>query len=401
MNGSGEGPALRAAREADMEEDGKTGMETPAGLPGSDEFRKIDDPFGDVVEEGEFSSQAEAPHLEETRCAAASAASAAAPPAGLPARMGERAFVAATASVTLMLMAGVVGLYALSGGFDRPGARYAESSRDPPEAAPPPGAGLGAAPAGSAAPGAGREELLREIESLRLKIERLEAQKIGLQLEVRKWRLRAEEMDDSERDFALDRFLSKRGPEREEARAMLAARGGKMAAALLLSLEEFQKRTENLAREIREWSERHEAGVQALQGLSKRLAEVETRKVREEALEFYQRGAKQAAEGEYAKADASFTRAIELDPALDAAYNARGLVRRGRSAPDAALADFERACDLNPSSHVFHFNRGSALADLGRTMEAGKAFEKAIVLRPGYADAVKALRDLRGGDGSD
>jgi tetratricopeptide (TPR) repeat protein len=84
---------------------------------------------------------------------------------------------------------------------------------------------------------------------------------------------------------------------------------------------------------------------------------------------------------------ATFDRAVELSPGdADAHYN-RGvaLARLGRH--EEALAAYDRAVELRPDHANAHGNRGAALADLGRHEEALVAYDRAVELRPGYTIA--------------
>ncbi|HSE99207.1 MAG TPA: tetratricopeptide repeat protein [Blastocatellia bacterium] len=46
--------------------------------------------------------------------------------------------------------------------------------------------------------------------------------------------------------------------------------------------------------------------------------------------------------------DADFSKALDLDPRLAAAYIGRGVIKRDRGDQDGAIADFNRAIEINP-----------------------------------------------------
>ncbi len=353
---------------------------SPDESTGSDEFRKIDDPFGSVIEEGEFKTAGEDDHSPPP------------PPSVRPGRLSDGAFAASIISVTAILTAGIVAVYALSGGFDPPGGSGAGPAHDRPEAE------SGSSDPGAASPSSGNggdsDSLIRDLKE---RLEALEKQKIDLQLEARRWKARAVGMSRADLDAAVKKFLSEDPERREAGRKALAESGGDAANALMEMVQRGIVEQEKLRREIADLSEKAEAALKSLRALTQKLSETETRKAIEEAQEFYRQGYRQSEAGDAGKADASFTRAVELDPSFDAAFNARGLVRMQVSGPGAALPDFERACVLNPASHLFEFNRGSALAGLGRKAEAAKAFERAVRLKPGFAEALKMLRMLEEG----
>lgn len=80
------------------------------------------------------------------------------------------------------------------------------------------------------------------------------------------------------------------------------------------------------------------------------------------------------------------TKAIELDPEPGAYINrGHAYLIRGRSA--LALADFNRAIELEPEFGPSYFNRGSALVQLGRLNEALADFDRAVELAPAFGAA--------------
>ena len=84
-----------------------------------------------------------------------------------------------------------------------------------------------------------------------------------------------------------------------------------------------------------------------------------------------------------AKAKASARRALELDDTLPEAHQAMALVRWYFDWDyPAALAEYERALALNPSSAVARALFGILLADLGRFEEARHQVKQAVVLEP-------------------
>jgi tetratricopeptide (TPR) repeat protein len=85
--------------------------------------------------------------------------------------------------------------------------------------------------------------------------------------------------------------------------------------------------------------------------------------------------------GEYAKAETDYTRAIELDPDFAGAYANRGLNYNDVGEHEAALADFERAADLM-THPVIYYNGALAHAQLGHVEDACVWLEDAIALAP-------------------
>ena len=99
----------------------------------------------------------------------------------------------------------------------------------------------------------------------------------------------------------------------------------------------------------------------------------------------------QAAEMEdkrqYAAAMAEWQKALELDP-LDAKANFNfglALARTGKL--DDAILHFQKAVDTNPDFAIAHNNLGIALAQRGKVDGALAHFQKAVELEPNYGDA--------------
>jgi cytochrome c-type biogenesis protein CcmH/NrfG len=68
--------------------------------------------------------------------------------------------------------------------------------------------------------------------------------------------------------------------------------------------------------------------------------------------------------------------------------------RPAAAAVDKATADLEAAVRQNPTAENY-FVLGEAWRKNGRKDKAAAAYQKAIELRPGYADAIKALAGLK------
>ena len=86
--------------------------------------------------------------------------------------------------------------------------------------------------------------------------------------------------------------------------------------------------------------------------------------------------------GEYPKAIAAFTRAIELDPTLAMAYNNRGWAHIKLEQYDQAIADCTKAIELNPTLAMAYNNRSLAYIKLGQYEQAIDDYNRAIELDP-------------------
>jgi hypothetical protein len=93
--------------------------------------------------------------------------------------------------------------------------------------------------------------------------------------------------------------------------------------------------------------------------------------------------------GKYEEAVAEYTKAIELDPKLAAAYYNRGLAYFKMKQYDSALADFNKTLELNPKSSTAWVGRGISLEGLGKYKEALEAYNKALELDPNDQTAKK------------
>ncbi|HZE98383.1 MAG TPA: protein kinase [Planctomycetota bacterium] len=87
--------------------------------------------------------------------------------------------------------------------------------------------------------------------------------------------------------------------------------------------------------------------------------------------------------GDFAAADKSLTRAIELQPRPDR-YRSRGDVRYGAGRYAEAVDDYAKA-DQDPAARC---GRGLALQALGRHADAVAEYTRALELKPGYARAL-------------
>jgi hypothetical protein len=348
----------------------------PPGLPreGSDEFRKEGDPLEPILDEGVYETPKAAPGPAPAR----------------PKAKGDKAFILSVSLATLVLVGGTLVIYALSGGFapmGKTGPHPEPAPRHLPRKSPPP-------PRDAALSGLSRGDLERLTEELRKKVKSLSDQKINLQLQVRLWKARVEPMDERYLEGVIGRYLSGTEDERQGARDVLVQRGGPIAEELLKVLESRAAEDVRRGAELEDWKKKAQAAIKSVLDLQVQVTQLKSRKALEESQEFYRLGYRQFEAGEWAKAVASLTRAVELNPGMEAGFNTRGLARFELGKYDAALRDFERAADLNPGSPDFHLNRGRALAELGKKRLALKAAEKALEIKPGFVEAMKFLREL-------
>jgi tetratricopeptide (TPR) repeat protein len=82
------------------------------------------------------------------------------------------------------------------------------------------------------------------------------------------------------------------------------------------------------------------------------------------------------------KALADFNRAINLDPSRSDGYLGRADVLNAMKQYDKALLDYHRAIEINPDFAKAYVNRGIAYSHLERYKEAIADYEKALALDP-------------------
>ena len=98
-------------------------------------------------------------------------------------------------------------------------------------------------------------------------------------------------------------------------------------------------------------------------------------------------GVTHAKTGQYDLAIADFNRALELDPDYAEAYSNRGLTYDSKGEYERAIKDYNTAIELSPHFAEAYNNRGMAYAENGEHDQALQDFSKAIELKQNYAIA--------------
>ncbi|MEG4215833.1 tetratricopeptide repeat protein, partial [Microcoleus sp. Pol14C4] len=93
---------------------------------------------------------------------------------------------------------------------------------------------------------------------------------------------------------------------------------------------------------------------------------------------FYEQGLLYGYAEEYAKAIASYDKALEIKPDLHEAWNNRGNALDDLGRLEEAIASYDKALEIKPDKHEAWYNRGYALDDLGRLEEAIASYDKAL-----------------------
>jgi tetratricopeptide (TPR) repeat protein len=99
------------------------------------------------------------------------------------------------------------------------------------------------------------------------------------------------------------------------------------------------------------------------------------------------RGYAYDAKGDFDRAIADFTKAIEINPKDADAYKNRGYAYDAKGDFDRAIADFTKAIEINPKDADAYNNRGSVYETKGDFDRAIADFMKAIEIDPKDADA--------------
>ena len=120
---------------------------------------------------------------------------------------------------------------------------------------------------------------------------------------------------------------------------------------------------------------------------------------KESAIAYFYQGFAFTQQQAWKSAEASFRRAINLNPNYADAYNNLGasLSKQGKAVE--AVSAYQKAINLNPSYADAYNNLGVALFEQGKTAEAIIAYQKAISFNPKYATAYNNLGAVLGEQG--
>ncbi len=102
---------------------------------------------------------------------------------------------------------------------------------------------------------------------------------------------------------------------------------------------------------------------------------------------YYQQGLLCNESGDKQSALADFNRAIELDPNHVAAYYNRGVIRNESGDKQGALADFTCAIELDPQHASALYNRGFVRNELGDKQGAIEDYNSPLEINPNHASA--------------
>jgi len=99
------------------------------------------------------------------------------------------------------------------------------------------------------------------------------------------------------------------------------------------------------------------------------------------------RGINKGKAGDLDGALADFNRAVELDPKDSVAYYNRAYAKRLKKDPTGAIADYTKAIELDPKYADAYYNRGNTKADANDLSGAIADYNRAIEINPKYSHA--------------
>jgi lipoprotein NlpI len=102
---------------------------------------------------------------------------------------------------------------------------------------------------------------------------------------------------------------------------------------------------------------------------------------------YYKRGDAYYEEGEYEKAIADYNKAAELDPNHADAYYSRGCAYAEEGEYEKAIADYNKAIELDSNHADVYYSRGCVYAEKREHEKAIADYNKAIELDPNHTDA--------------
>ncbi len=103
--------------------------------------------------------------------------------------------------------------------------------------------------------------------------------------------------------------------------------------------------------------------------------------------------------GRFDEAIAQFQKALEIEPDDAGVHNNLGLVLARRGQVDQAIAHYQKALEVKPDDAEAHNNLGIVLAGRGQVDQAIAHYRKALEIKPDYAEAHNTLGAALTGQG--
>lgn len=109
----------------------------------------------------------------------------------------------------------------------------------------------------------------------------------------------------------------------------------------------------------------------------------------------WHRGNAKAAQGDSQAAEASYSRAISLNPRMFQAYYSRGILRFKAGDLSGALRDLDEAIRIAPQGRGYLIQRGLVLEGMGDMQKARQDFQRAVAVDPRDPNAAFHLARVR------
>ncbi|MEI6609266.1 MAG: tetratricopeptide repeat protein [Deltaproteobacteria bacterium] len=163
--------------------------------------------------------------------------------------------------------------------------------------------------------------------------------------------------------------------------------------AKVKELEELRKKSEELLKE----NERLTKELKTAKGYAKQeTAQAYKRNIDNlSATEWFEKGESLFNAGNHTAAIKAFSKALELNPQEEEAYNSRGISYEVLGNHQQAINNFSQYIKINPRDVAPYFNRGNVYRELGNYQQAIKDYSKAIELESD-ADSLSFYYSLRG-----
>ena len=117
------------------------------------------------------------------------------------------------------------------------------------------------------------------------------------------------------------------------------------------------------------------------------IEDITTKRIAREAAIHFFKGKSYGKRGELNKAIAEFNKALEINPGFAVAYLSRGIAYGDKGNYDKAISDCNKALEINPYDPIAYLSRGISYESKGRVDQAFTDYNLALGLNPDFAIA--------------
>ena len=110
---------------------------------------------------------------------------------------------------------------------------------------------------------------------------------------------------------------------------------------------------------------------------------------------YFSRGDAKLRKGELEGAIADYDRALELEPKNSYVYWSRGIAKHDKGDLEGSIADYDRAIEIYPKEGDFYFSRGIAKEDKGDSEGAMSDYDRAIEIQPKHGELYNRRGNLK------